>query len=81
MQCVEIIIIILILRQSINLILVSWLRWYMLNNKQILILEAATVGILNVGYVVYKIRQSQTNKYLFLYTAYMCSWLSRKLPV
>lgn len=28
--------------------------WYMLNNKQILILEAATVGILNVGYVVYK---------------------------
>lgn len=56
--------------------------WYMLNNKQlILILEAATVGILNVGYVVYKIRQSQTNKYLFLYTAYMCSWLSRKLPV
>lgn len=30
--------------------------WYMLNNKQILILEAATVGILNVGYVVYKIR-------------------------
>ena len=55
--------------------------WYMLNNKQILILEATTVGILNVGYVVYKIRQSQTNKYLFLYTAYMCSWLSRKLPV
>jgi len=28
--------------------------WYTLNNKQILILEATTVGILNVGYVVYK---------------------------
>lgn len=54
MQYVEMIIIILILKQNRNLNRGELAKWYMLNSKQILILEAATVGISNVGYMVYK---------------------------
>lgn len=54
MQYVEMIIIILILKQNRNLNRGELAKWYRLNSKQILILEAATVGISNVGYMVYK---------------------------
>ena len=73
MQYVEMIIIILIFRQNRNLNHGELAKWYMLNSKQILILEAATVGISNqmldmwCTKVSCPIHQPQTNKMIFVF--------------